>query len=209
MAFALNGTNQFLTAPAPVTAVPLTVSCWFYANNNAVNMALVVLENSGGTHRFDLQALGAIVGDPIQSGTAAGGPSSFARTSTGFSANTWNHACGVQSAINSRTAYLNEGGQVTNNGVQTPTGISVLKIGVTSGNQNFFNGLLAEVGIWNAALSPAEIASLAKGVTCDKIRPQNLVFYAPLIRDLLDQKGGKTITNNNGATVANHPCIYP
>ena len=80
---------------------------------------------------------------------------------------------------------------------------------MTSGNQNFFNGLLAEVGIWNAALSPAEIASLAKGVTCDKIRPQNLVFYAPLIRDLLDQKGGKTITNNNGATVANHPCIYP
>ena len=70
-------------------------------------------------------------------------------------------------------------------------------------------GLIAEVGIWNAALTAAEIASLAKGMNCDKIRPQSLVFYAPLVRDLLDQKGGRTITNNNAATVAAHPRIYP
>ena len=74
---------------------------------------------------------------------------------------------------------------------------------------NNFNGSLAEVGIWNAALTADEIASLAKGMTCDKIRPQSLVFYAPLVRDLIDQKGGLTITNNNAATVAAHPRIYP
>lgn len=211
MAFALNGTNRFLTATTPITAVPITVSCWFYANNNTANMALVVLEDSGGTHRFDLQALGVTTGDPIQCGAAAGGSSSFARTSTGFSANTWNHACGVQSAINSRTAYLNAGGQVNNTGIQIPVGISVLKIGalnLSGTNASFFNGSVAEVGIWNAALTAAEIASLAKGMTCDKVRPQSLVFYAPLVRDLIDQKGGLTITNNNGATVATHPRVY-
>ena len=67
---------------------------------------------------------------------------------------------------------------------------------------------MAEIGIWSAALSAAEIASLAKGMTCDKVRPQSLVFYAPLVRDLIDQKGGLTITNNNGATVAAHPRVY-
>ena len=72
----------------------------------------------------------------------------------------------------------------------------------------FFNGLIAEVGIWNIALTANEIASLAQGMTCDKIRPQNLVFYTPLVRDLNDQKGRLTITNNNGATVANHPRVY-
>jgi hypothetical protein len=72
-----------------------------------------------------------------------------------------------------------------------------------------WDGLIAEVGIWNVVLTAAEIASLAKGMTCDKIRPQSLVFYAPLVRDLIDAKGGLTITNNNGATVANHPRIYP
>jgi len=69
-------------------------------------------------------------------------------------------------------------------------------------------GQIAEVGIWNAALTAAEIASLAKGMTCDKVRPQSLVFYAPLVRDLIDQKGGLTITNNNAATVADQPRVY-
>jgi hypothetical protein len=71
-----------------------------------------------------------------------------------------------------------------------------------------YGGEIAEVGIWSAALSAAEIASLAKGMTCDKIRPQSLVFYAPLVRNLQDAKGGLTITNNNGATVATHPRVY-
>ena len=70
------------------------------------------------------------------------------------------------------------------------------------------NGLIAEVGIWNVALTADEIASLADGMTCDKVRPQSLVFYAPLVRELQDVKGGLTITNNNGATVANHPRVY-
>ena len=72
----------------------------------------------------------------------------------------------------------------------------------------YHGGQLAEVGIWNVALTAAEIASLAKGMTCDKVRPQSLVFYAPLIRDLQDVRGGLTITNNNTATVANHPRVY-
>jgi len=73
---------------------------------------------------------------------------------------------------------------------------------------NMWDGLIAEVGIWNAALTAAEVASLAKGMTCDKVRPQSLVFYAPLVRNLIDQKRGLAITNNNGATVANHPRVY-
>ena len=71
-----------------------------------------------------------------------------------------------------------------------------------------YTGRIADAAIWNAALTAAEIASLAKGMTCDKIRPQNLVFYAPLVRDLNDQKGGLTITNNNAATVAAHTRVY-
>ena len=72
----------------------------------------------------------------------------------------------------------------------------------------FHDGKLAEVGIWNVALTAAEIASLAKGMTCDKVRPQSLVFYAPLVRNLQDVRGGLTITNNNTATVATHTRVY-
>ncbi len=72
----------------------------------------------------------------------------------------------------------------------------------------YFDGDIAEVGIWNVALTAAEIASLADGFTCDRVRPQSLVFYAPLIRDLHDIARGLAITNNNTATVANHPRVY-
>ena len=75
-------------------------------------------------------------------------------------------------------------------------------------NGNFGSGQYAEIGAWQATLTPEEIRALAKGMTPDKIRPQNLVFYAPLVRDLIDQKGGLALTNNNAATVANHPRVY-
>jgi hypothetical protein len=56
-------------------------------------------------------------------------------------------------------------------------------------------------------LNSAEITALARGFTADQIRPQSLSFYAPLVRDLQDVRGGLAITNNNGATAATHPRI--
>ena len=71
----------------------------------------------------------------------------------------------------------------------------------------FFNGVVSEVGIWKAGLTDAEILSLSRGFTADQIRPQSLSFYAPLVRNFQDVRGGLAITNNNGATVATHPRI--
>jgi len=62
--------------------------------------------------------------------------------------------------------------------------------------------------MWQATLTAEEVASLSKGMTCDKIRPQSLVFYAPLVREIQDLARGMTLTNTN-STVANHPRVYP
>ena len=127
--------------------------------------------------------------------------------------NTWYHVAGVYENATSRKAYINgsnESAANDNGNSITPSGVNLLIIGARYNTVigGYFPGDMAEVGIWNAALTAAEIASLAKGMTCDKIRPQNLVFYAPLVRNLIDQKGGLTITNNNGATVSTHPRVY-
>lgn len=107
------------------------------------------------------------------------------------------------------TAYLNGNIEATtSSGVPNTIFNSTSPLTIGYLPINYFPGIISEVGIWNSALTAAEIASLAKGMTCDKIRPQSLVFYAPLVRDLIDQKGGLTITNNNGATVAAHPRVY-
>ena len=177
-------------------------------------MALVSInQKANAAERFALFALGAVAGDPIRADvtTSGGGINAHAETSSGFSASTWQHAAGVFLSSTSRTAYLNAASAVTNTVVATPTNLNASTIGARYASNvlgTFMNGRIAEVGIWNAALTAAEIASLAKGMTCDKVRPQNLVFYAPLVRDLIDQKGGLAITNNNAATVAAHTRVY-
>ncbi len=87
-------------------------------------------------------------------------------------------------------------------------GLGDLFIGRENANNASSVGAHAEVAMWNVALTAAEHAAFGKGFTADKIRPQSLVFYAPLVRDLIDVKGGLVITNNNGATVSEHPRVY-
>jgi hypothetical protein len=209
MAYEFNGTNQYLSATAPIDGLtkPFTLACWFNQDNITSNGALIALSPASGNF-WGIFARGAAAGDPVSlvhSSTAA------LNTTTGFSANTWTHACGVfESTL--RTVYINGGSSASSSGaLSSESAATNVHIGTRRLNgtlASYEDGRIAEVGIWSAALTAAEIASLAKGMTCDKIRPQSLVFYAPLVRDLQDLSGGLTITNNNAATVATHPRVY-
>jgi hypothetical protein len=210
MAYNFNGTNQYLdTASTPVTAAPLTMACWFRASSTTTNTRLIGIYQAGATHMYDLIAAGALSGDPVALVANQDPLTQRIDTTAGYSANTWHHACGVVSSATSRTIYLDGANSATGTASITPSNLNVISIGRrTDGSFGLMNGLIAEVGIWNADLTAAEVASLADGMTCDKVRPQSLVFYAPLVRNLQDVRGGLTITNNNTATVANHPRVY-
>ena len=130
--------------------------------------------------------------------------------SPAIAVNEWVHYAGVIQSASNRSLYVRgilQANTTTPDSVATP--FQTFTTGARVGPGAYADSDIAEVGIWSVALTAAEIASLAKGMTCDKIRPQSLVFYTPLVRDLNDQKGGLALTNNNGATVANHPRIYP
>jgi len=198
--------SQYLSAPAPINGntFPFTLACWHY--QTTLNTGLLVSLNSTNGNYIGIAAVNTGVARILHSSNAAND------TTTTASAASWNHYCGVVSANNSRTIYLNAGGQTTGTATElAPTTATNLFLGarrISGAIGTYATGLISEVGIWNTALTAAEIASLAKGMTCDKIHPQSLVFYAPLVRDLIDQKGGRAITNNNGATVANHTRVY-
>ena len=202
--------SQFLRATSLASLTfPFTISCQFNPTNITQNMVLAAISDSTGANRAVMVLGGALAGDPIRIDVLGGGA---ADSTAAFTANAWQHACGVWTSTTSRTVYLNGGNSSTStvSVVQQITDRVIIGMRTSSSvNGLFMDGLIAEVGIWNAALTAAEIASLAKGMTCDKIRPQNLVFHAPLVRDLIDAKGGRAITNNNGAAVAAHPRIYP
>jgi hypothetical protein len=215
MAYEFNGTNQTLTtASSPTVAnnVPFTLACWFNTPNVTANQFLFCLNPSNGEY-WGISVAGAVAGDPVRlSHSGSGVAVTGARSTAGYTANTWHHACGVFPNNSSRTIYLDGGNSATNTTaasfVTNATEIMIAARRLRGSIGGYYDGVVAEVGVWNAVLTAAEVASLAKGMTCDKVRPQSLVFYAPLIRDLIDAKGGLTITNNNGATVANHTRVY-
>jgi hypothetical protein len=80
-------------------------------------------------------------------------------------------------------------------------------IGRVQANNAWSTGDFAELGMWQATLSSAEINSLAKGFACDKVRPQSLVYYTPLVREIQDLARGMTLTDAS-STVEPHPRIY-
>jgi hypothetical protein len=210
MAHTFNGTSQSIESVTPVTAVPLTISCWYYPTLN-VGTVLVAIGTSGGVDRFQIGSNPASA--PASAAVVQGGTVGSATVSGTASLSTWNHAAGVFSANNNRVAYWNGTAGTAETTSATPSGINRINLAaryiVTLGN--FFTGGLAEVAIWNAALTAAEIAELAAGFNPRLIRPQSIVYFNRLINASQDIRGGLTLTNVGGATtVSTHPrIIYP
>jgi hypothetical protein len=207
--------SQYLsTASTPVSSLPCTLACWFRITNTSDNNLLVTLD-SGASSRIQISNNGSASPKRSVQATTFNSSNAFGRiafNAESYSANTWYHAAGVFETSTTLNAYFNG-----NVGTTDPTdgvsvsGINKILIGARTASGTigqYHGGQLAEVGVWNVALTAAEVSSLAKGMTCDKVRPNALVAYFPLIRDLTEIRGGLAVTNNNSATVANHPRVY-
>ena len=208
MAYDLNGTtSQYLSTSAsvPFSGPPFTMACWFQSDSATNGQALLRLNTASSSH-YTLFAAGDLAGDPLRFATFSGLLASC-DTTTGYTTNTWHHACAVATSNSNRTVFIDGGSSASSTTSQSITPTSI-RIGAFNLSQFPLDGRVAEVGIWNTDLTASEVLSLARGMTCAKVRPQSLVFYAPLVRNLQDVKGGLTITNNNSATVANHPRVY-
>lgn len=121
--------------------------------------------------------------------------------------NSWAHVAAVFTSTTSRLAYINSSAgteNTTNIAHITPT---ETRIGAYHQSiSGYAYDEIAEVGIWSTNLSADEIKSLYRGFTPPRVRPQSLVLYAPLIRDLTERREGRTWTNNNSATVGGAHC---
>lgn len=206
---------------APVTAVPLTMACWFNVDEDAKTFELMWIgdkDAAPNNEEFGLRANPAAAGDPVQASIRSAGTSVAAATTTGLTVGQWHHACGVQSATNARAAYIDGGSKGTNTSNLTPAGLDRIAIG-RSGRPtpaNYTSGNVAEAAVWNVALTDAEIALLGKGFSPLFFRPEKLVFYSPLIRLAAggvqrDWIGGFDLTEFNTPASAAHPpkIIYP
>ena len=203
MAYSFNGTNQYLTTNNNLSfSKPITISCWAKLASNSGNPTLVSIQ---GANAYTDSIILFIRIDLTLALACAGGSIYQARQSVVAPTGVWFHAAGVASSLSSRTVYYNYSNSGTNTtSISTPS-LSRVFIGADFGGgalEGYTNGSIAEVGIWNTTLTNPEILSLSKGISCRNIRPQNLSFYSPLIRNLSDirQAQNVSLTNNNTAT---------
>lgn len=177
--------TQYLMRPAAVVAgPPLTLALHFYINDAANSPYLIGLGSTADSYNY--LTLRNMTGRKIQiqARSRAVPGDATGVTANAWSAGAWQHLCGIFASTASRTAILN--GDVAGKGVSTvaidPPGLDRTSVGalVRASPVGFVNGRVAEVAVWNAALTEAEAVALAKGIAPTAIRPANLVAYWPL-----------------------------
>jgi hypothetical protein len=206
-----SGLGQHLIHNAAVVAAePLTMACWFSTDNVGITQTLISICTSGGAERWQLEIGGAALGNALairKQGSAlnavavAGNPSN----------NVLHHAVGIYASATSRFCGLDgalgaENQQDAGSIAAPNRTLIAARINTTTGL--FLNGLVAEVGIWKAALNADEAAALARGFSPLLVRPTALVAYWPLLGRSdpeICPKGGFNLTLTNGPTTGDHP----
>ncbi len=212
MARSFNGSSDSLwSLTAPITAAPFTMACWFNSTTGVGNQTLIDISDGSTSDRWRLNAAGNVGGDPIRCVIAQTGQSNVnVDTSTGYSANTWHHACFVERSATDRSIYIDGGSRGNNATSRTPGGISEITVGTSVVNSQYLNGLLAEAAVWSADLTDDEITALALGVSPLIVRPASLVSYWPLVGRTspeIDTMGGNGLIVS-GAVAAVHPRVF-
>lgn len=188
--------------------LPSSFFCWFNDSlANGTQKHLLAVTRAASTTIY--------AGLEVQSGALRFGVNSAtgrAVSGNTYSANTWNSAGGMASTTTSRAVYLNGVRTNATNAAANLTNVPQVSIGarrndgVTIGTPA--TGIqIAECGIWDTVLTDDEFASLHAGTSPLSIRPQNLLYYWPGVRDLVDFVGPIPTTAGT-LTPTDHPRIY-
>lgn len=207
--------NNYTTGSSSVSAVPMTLACWFYPESDAATGTMLSVTYYNGGDHLRLQAAGDVAGDPIRAASyRTAGTERVADTTAGYTVGAWQHAAAVFASTSSRSVYLNGANKGTNtdsspvltNFNTVSTGASRISGSVSS----YYTGRIAEAALWNVALTDAEIALLALGYSPLLVRPASLQSYWPLMGrtspeiDLVAALG-QTLTS--APAVADHPRV--
>lgn len=216
MAYSFNGTNQSISTnsgTAPVTAEGITLAHYFVSNSVSGAKFMLNISSAGNLAMFSTRrdADGSV---SAQKTSSSGATATSAASQ--YTSSTLYHLANTFTSTTSREVFLDGASKATNAtniGALNTSGQRVVigRLGNSTNGGNgegYHDGQLSECAIWSVVLTAAEITSLFKGFKPYRIRPQSLVFYAPLVRDLIDARGGLALTNNNTATVADHPRVY-
>lgn len=214
MSVVLNGSSQYLYIAELIGGVePFTIVGYYKSDSLTVDQSIASLASSSDDIGFfTLAAAGNRAGDYITNNARddGQGTNEFTESAIAYTANIWQHAAAVFTSDTARDVYLNGGNKGSAAGTESAdpsdnrTGIGCLyRQSITW----YFSGKLAEIAIWDVALSAAEIAQLAAGATPTTIQSGNLLAYWDLLENGLDKSGnGKHLSASGSPTYSSdHP----
>lgn len=210
MAWDFDGTDDYMELALPSSYdVPKTLACWFNTDSSTTAQTLISLSSGNVSENLSLAlSLRLSSTSTVLATSSAGNGLSNATTSGTYTQNNWHHAAAVFPSTASRTAYLDGIGTTQTATRSAGSALDNLILGQGSGGTynpgQPFNGRLAEIAVWDVALDESEIVSLAKGYIPTLIRPDKLLWYIPLVREVQDLRSGITISNSATA-VSPHP----
>jgi len=211
----VRASSQYLSNANGVggNTAPVSMAGWIYPHDITSNQYLIRVKETSTPTYWEILARGDS-GDVIQCNWLPDGTIAYASTTSSFTQNSWQHAAAVFNSlsIGGVRVYLDGGNKGTNALAGSGSNGSFTDTVLGGGPGNYYDGLLAEWAIWNAELTDAEIAILAKGVSPLLVRPQSLAAYWPLASGQspeIDIVGGYDLTLNAAPTIADHaPVAY-
>lgn len=206
MSVILNGTTQYLWSNVVVGSdtdiadYPFTISAWVKPADLTTANPVASAELLDGTEINWLMCHGLLEGDPVVVRTLQGGSYKTATTADDYVTGSWQHVCAVFTSAVSRTVYLDGGSKNTNtdNKPAPPDSADwafvVGAYSLAGGANAFFNGRIAQVTIWDIALSDADVALLASGSLPTTIQADNVQGSWPLLANANAAVGGDNLT---------------
>lgn len=210
-----DGSTEYLEVDlSPVSGEPFTMAAWAYSDDATVDQTVMsVADKDSGNVFHALRLMGSAAGDRINASSSILGTIYTATSSSGFSADTWHHVCGVWAANNDRRVYIDGGSKGTNSNEVNVAGLDRVAIGYTCDKTPvyYLSGRVTMAGVWNVALTDAEVALLAAGWAPLFVRPESLVAFWPLTADDGDWLGTYDLTAFNTPSWAAGPggIVYP
>lgn len=199
MSRSLNGTSHYLSALTGDPGPTHTVTCWFKTSSVAATVRTPVATGDPGTfghyNNLELSNTSVFVTSRVagaNAGTAGNGP---------YSASTWTFAAMRLNSIASRQCIRGTTVGAANTGSRDPniTRVTIGQRGDQGGN--FYGGLIAQVALFDYAVSNADLALLAGGDNPLALATPPINYW-PLIgtSDLADVGAGADNMSNTGST---------
>lgn len=216
MARDFNGSSQYGTAAAAAANLDIgTFAAWYQPDfdpSSSTNINFYHIDLTGGNgYELNLHIANTIRAERdnrLKDVTVTGL----------WSAGSWVHIAIAYNKTGSVIQIYVNGVEIGAGGAQSGTwGTATLgtnmRLGVNGGlSSGFFDGDIAEVGMWSVVLDAAEIAALAKGFSPSLIRPTSLNAYWPIFGnnspELDRRKNAYDLTLTASPAKSDHPRMY-